>query len=338
MTNKLTPLRIIHCANFSESKNGAVYYAIDRKLSNGLIRNGHFVYDFSYREIARCSNIFKSKKFGIKEVNKSLLETVKNIKPHLLLLGHSELITNDTLLQIKKRFPTIKIAMWWVDPFDKSSHIKNRIDLLDAFFATTGSNYLRKIFPKTDTKLLFFPNVCDSSIEHIKSYGKKDFKYDLIYIGRQDNNRKDFIEKINSIKDIKVGIFGNNKTNLIFGKKYFDIITDSKIALNYSRYNEIELYSSDRIIQLMANGIMTMSPKIPKYDKLFNENEVVYFQDFKDFKEKLDYYLENDEERIKIARNGFLKAHHSFNSVKITQYFIEKIFDIKSDNLYVWER
>ena len=337
MLNISHSLRIIHCANFSESKNGAVYYAIDRKLSNGLIRNGHFVYDFSYREIARCSNIFKSKKFGIKEVNKTLLETVKNIEPHLLLLGHSELITNDTLLQIKEKFPKIKIAMWWVDPFDKITHIKNRIDLLDTFFATTGSDYLKKIFPKTDTKLLFFPNICDNSIENIKSYEKKDFKYDLIYIGRQDSNRKDFIDKINSIKNIKVGIFGNNKTNLVFGKKYFDIITDSKIALNYSRYNDIEFYSSDRIVQLTANGIMTMSPKIPKYSKLFNENEVVYFEDFNDFQEKLEYYLKNQKERINIAKNGFLKAHNSFNNVKISQYFIEKIFGTTTTNIYEWE-
>lgn len=337
MTDILYPFRIVHCANFSESKNGAVYYAIDRKLSNGFIRNGHFVYDFSYREIARCSNMFKSKKFGIKEVNKSLLETVKNIEPHLLLLGHSELITNDTLFLIREKFPNIKIAMWWVDPFDKIAHIQDRIDLLDTFFATTGSNHLKKIFPKTDTKLLFFPNICDDSIENIKSYEKKNFKYDLIYIGRQDNNRKNFIDKINSIKNIKVGIFGNSKENLILGKKYFDIITNSKIALNYSRYNDIELYSSDRIVQLTANGILTMSPKIPKYDKLFNDNEVVYFADFNDFQEKLEYYLQNQEERIKIAKNGFLKAHKSFNNIKISQYFIEKIFDIVSDNIYEWE-
>jgi len=48
--SKMNPLKIVHCANFSESKYGAVYYAIDRKISNGLIRNGHFVYDFSYRK------------------------------------------------------------------------------------------------------------------------------------------------------------------------------------------------------------------------------------------------------------------------------------------------
>ncbi|WP_024954289.1 hypothetical protein [Sulfurospirillum arcachonense] len=84
-------IKIVHCANFSESKNGSVYYSIDRKMSNGLIRNGHFVYDFSYREIAKNSTFCKNKKFGTKHVNSKLIETIKNIEPDLLLLGHSEL-------------------------------------------------------------------------------------------------------------------------------------------------------------------------------------------------------------------------------------------------------
>lgn len=48
--------KIVHCANFSESKNGDVFYAIDRIISNGLIRNNHFVYNFSYREVSKSLN------------------------------------------------------------------------------------------------------------------------------------------------------------------------------------------------------------------------------------------------------------------------------------------
>lgn len=101
----MNTLRIVHCAHFSESKYRAVYYAIDRKLSNGLIRNGHFVHDFSYREIAKNSTFFKSKKFGTKKLNTALLETLSNIEPDLLLLGHSELISLETLKEAKRLYP-----------------------------------------------------------------------------------------------------------------------------------------------------------------------------------------------------------------------------------------
>jgi len=333
----MSSLRIVHCANFSESKNGAVYYAIDRKLSNGLIRNGHFVYDFSYREIAKNSNIFKSKKFGIKKVNENLIEVIKNIKPHLLLLGHSELISHESLEKIKAILPDIKIAMWWVDPFDKIEHIYKRLEIVDVFFATTGISKLREIFGNVSAKLLFFPNPCDKSIENIKSYEKKEYEFDLIYIGRNDNRRKDFIDKLKDLKDLKIALFGNSKDNLIYGAKYYDTISNSKIALNFSRYNDIDMYSSDRIIQLTSNGILTMSPRIPKYELLFSENEVVYFDSYNDFKEKLYFYLENDNKRREIAKNGYLKAHESFNSTRVSKYMLESIFEPNISQKYEWE-
>ena len=108
-------LKIVHCAHFNESKYGEVYYAMDRKVTNGLIRNGYFVYDFSYREIAKNNRKFGIKRFGIDKMNTNLIETCQNIQPQILLLGHSELIYNKTLLQIKKEHPNIKIAIWWVD-------------------------------------------------------------------------------------------------------------------------------------------------------------------------------------------------------------------------------
>ena len=43
-------MRILHASNHSLRKYGLTYYSVDRKLSLGLQRNGHFVYDF----IDRC--------------------------------------------------------------------------------------------------------------------------------------------------------------------------------------------------------------------------------------------------------------------------------------------
>ncbi|MDV7160490.1 hypothetical protein R3X52_17110, partial [Acinetobacter baumannii] len=40
-------MKILHIANFGFNKQGAHFYCTDRKISAGLIENGHFVYDFS---------------------------------------------------------------------------------------------------------------------------------------------------------------------------------------------------------------------------------------------------------------------------------------------------
>ncbi|WP_419769418.1 MAG: glycosyltransferase family protein [Candidatus Marinarcus sp.] len=328
--------KIVHCANFSESKNGDVFYAIDRIISNGLIRNNHFVYNFSYREVSKSLNFFRSKKSGAKKMNRALIETVRNIQPHLLLLGHSELIYDTTLELIKNEFPAIKIAMWWVDPFERIEHIKSRIKYLDAFFATTNPSYYKQFFEEK-TAFYYLPNLCDDSIERSSSFENEKYKYDLTFIGRNDCARKNFIESLNNFKNINFKLFGNSKDTLILGNDYLELLFNSKMAINYSRYNDISLYSSDRIIQLTAQGVMTLSPKIPDMEILFNDNEIVYFKDFLDLEEKVNYYLEHDKERREIAYNGWKRAHNSYNSTRITKYMIESIFNLLYSDNYEWK-
>lgn len=333
----MTHLKIVHCANFSESKYAAVYYSIDRKLSNGLIRNGHFVYDFSYREIAKNATLFKSKKLGAKKVNLALLETLNHVRPHLLLLGHSELISFETLIQVKKLYPTMKIGMWWVDPIENIAHIPERLSLIDVFFATTGSDYLKeRLGDNTKAKLLFFPNMCDTSIEYYIPQNNKKYEYDLMYIGRADDRRKNFLDFIKSFMHLSVGLFGQHKDNLLLGSKYYKTIQKTKLALNYSRFNHINLYSSDRIIQLTASRVAVISPRIPNFHFLFDENEVIYFDDKNDFKNKLEYYLLHDNERNAIALNGYHKAHTSFNSTRVAKFMLEAIFELPFSEVYEW--
>jgi hypothetical protein len=66
-------MKILHIANFGYTKDGAHYYFTDRKISAGFVRNKHFVYEFSMRDIARMSNIFKTKNLGKSKANADIL-------------------------------------------------------------------------------------------------------------------------------------------------------------------------------------------------------------------------------------------------------------------------
>ena len=105
MENALQTITVLHCANFSDKKFGAAYYATDRKISNGLIRNGHMVHDFSYRDVARHQAPMQIKALGIQKMNRRLIETAQAIAPDLLLLGHSELVRNETLIELRRLWP-----------------------------------------------------------------------------------------------------------------------------------------------------------------------------------------------------------------------------------------
>lgn len=337
----MNPLRIVHCANFNEHKLGSSFYATDRKVSNGLIRNGHLVQDFSYRTIARHSNIFKNKKLGIKKVNNALIKCIENVEANILMLGHSELIHNQTLMQIKQAFPHIKIGMWWVDWVHnlKNVNLLERLEIIDHFFMTTDPIELKSInIPDSLLeKCSYFPNMCDPSFDIYKAFENKEYQHNLLFMGRYDKDREAFIDFLKlHYTDNKLGLYGVSEQSFLEGNKYLETVGSAKIAINYSRDNLMPLYSSGRIIQLAANGTMVMSPKIPDFTKIFRDDEIIYFDDFKDFKEKCDYYLKNDQQRIEIAQKSWKRAHSAFNNQKVTNFMLKSILDKNFSKSYIW--
>ena len=79
-------MKIVHASNFSLRDNGANYYAMPYKLSNGLTRLGHFVFNYSDRDVANA-NLFRIRELGAGRANKKLIGVCKEIRPDLLLLG-----------------------------------------------------------------------------------------------------------------------------------------------------------------------------------------------------------------------------------------------------------
>jgi spore maturation protein CgeB len=69
----------------------------------------------------------------------------------------------------------------------------------------------------------------------------------------------------------------------------------------------------------------------------FDDNEVVFYKNIDDLSEKLNYFKENNSSRKKIARKGQEKYFRYFNSTLVANYIIEKTFNLKSKQNYLWE-
>ncbi len=90
-------MRVLHIANFSwfsfsrkRADNVARYYATDRKISNGLVRNGCCVQEFSYRDTARhFAPLSFGKKLGAKKMNENLLSVAAAFAPNSRRLAHA---------------------------------------------------------------------------------------------------------------------------------------------------------------------------------------------------------------------------------------------------------
>ena len=84
---------------------------------------------------------------------------VKNFKPNLILLGHADSIKPYSLEIVKKEYPEIKIAQWFLDRMDtkwKNNKLRflDKIKHMDYSFCTTDPKAL-KMQNKSTIKLKF---------------------------------------------------------------------------------------------------------------------------------------------------------------------------------------
>ena len=94
------------------------------------------------------------------------------------------------------------------------------------------------------------------------------------------------------------------------------------MGVNLSRGHPIKYYSSDRITQLIGNGLLTFIHENTFYSNFFSNNEVVFYSGISNLSEKIQKFARDDNKRKQIAKNGKLKYMKYFNSTVVAEYII----------------
>ena len=350
---KQKSLRILHVTNFNERLDGRLFFNTGRRLNNGFIRQGHSVLGFSDRDIQKYYKSFRDFK-GSKILNDKLKKTCYNYKPDLIITGHADLISREQIQELKEENPNTKFAQWFLDPLNKNgpdydrnkSRILDKIDMMDGTFVTTCPSALNFIKGNSN---FFIPNPSDDSFETLNNY-KRSCSVDVFFAlshgvhrGKLKSGKTDdrifFLNKLQKItQDVKFDIYGINKVQPIWADHYFKTISNCKMGLNLSRGDAIKYYSSDRITQIIGNGLVCLIDKKTKYNDFFNENEMVFYNNISDLSEKIKRISSDEKLRKKIGQNGKNKYMKYFNSNIVAQYIIEKTLGIKSKNFYLWDQ
>ncbi|HSZ58531.1 MAG TPA: glycosyltransferase [Tepidisphaeraceae bacterium] len=87
-----------------------------------------------------------------------------------------------------------------------------------------------------------------------------------------------------------------------------------KIALNHNHFDDVPGFSSDRILRGMGSGAFMISNVWPKMEDEYTDGEHLATwkpHDFDHLCQQIDYYLEHDDERRKIAEAGCRHVHHN---------------------------
>ena len=349
--NKDKKLRILHVTNFNERHNGRLFFNTGRRINNGFIRLGHSVLEFSDRDIVSRNKNYRDLS-GFKTLNDKLVKTCYHFKPDLIVLGHADMVSIDVISSLKKEYSDLKVAQWFLDPLNSKGpdypknkrRILDKLDVIDANFLTTSPDVL-KFLNKTNS--YFIPNPCDDSIETLSNYENhcsNDVFFALshgVHRGKLKSSSKDDREKfinnlVNNCNNIRFDIYGMNGVQPIWADQYFKMISNSKMGLNLSRGEPIKYYSSDRITQIVGNGLVTLIDEKTGYQDFFNDKEMVFYSNISDLTEKISRISKDEKLRKLIGKNGKKKYLKYFNSNLVAKFIVNKTLNISNKSRFIW--
>ena len=351
--NNNESLRILHITNFNERHNGRLFFNTGRRINNGFIRLGHSVLELSDRDILKNNKSIADLN-GSKKLNFKVLDICNNFRPNIIVLGHADLVHSNTLKDIKKNHPDIKIAQWFLDPLNKNgpdydknkNRILDKLEFIDASFLTTSPDMVQ--FIKKKDNFYFIPNPTDPSFERLNNFNnhcEMDVFYAISHgvhrgnlkIGKYDERQKFLENLIKKSPGTKFDIYGLNKIQPIWGDSFLQAISNSRMGLNLSRGEPIKYYSSDRISQIIGNGLLTLIDEKTYYRDFFSNKEMIFYKNMDDLSEKILKY-KNDPDSKKIAENGKKKYTKYFNSNLVADFIISKTLGNNSKKTFLWHK
>jgi spore maturation protein CgeB len=317
-----------------------IYPIYEQAFYNKFTEIGHYTEKFEiskYLSITNKNSILRNYykvqyKFNlglsIIKLNNELLKKVADFEPDFIFVYRGKHISPKTLLQIKQKYPNIKLFNYNNDDAFSEKYpsyfwnlYKKSIKYYDHVFCYRKKNVddLNNIgYNNTSLLLPCYIKENNFKIQNTNSQNK----FQIVFIGHfEDDGRDEFLKMIIE-KKYKLGLFGtgweNSKyysffienlgtINRLDSESYNETLNNSKIALVFmSKLNNDEY--TRRCFEIPATGSVMVSERMPALMKIFKENEeIIFFNNTNDFLSKIETLLNNPTEIEKISINALLK-------------------------------
>jgi glycosyltransferase involved in cell wall biosynthesis len=304
----------------------------ERKMIKGLIRIGHDVQSFNYRNAFLMGGTLLSMKFArhyckTHFVDELLARQIKAYNPDVVVVRMVNYLDGETVRRMRQAAPNAFFIgsdnNLWPEMHDHVLDAAANLDLIAAAYDGTGLDAYRK----TGVRCVFLPSVCDPDIERRCDVAEK-WRCDIMFTGKErlakkrrpsDNMRYQLLSRLAEMP--KTALYGCFGRPWVDGIEYVYAVNGAKIGLSVNAVNDIRLYHSDRLVSYLSCGTFTLAMRVPDSDLLFKDGaHIKYFDSVDEFFELANWYLKHDEERKKIADAGMRRAHEEFSGEKIAGY------------------
>jgi spore maturation protein CgeB len=344
--------RILIVGDFHSHIYEEAFYNSMKKLNLEVSKFSWWQYFKGYQYgIEEKKNIFKTVYYKIQnkfmigpslsKLNFELIKTTENFKPDLVFIYRGTHILPETIKIIKNRGAVV-FGYNNDDPFSHKypkyfwRHFIKSIKIYDHLFIYREKNIkdLISIGYKKFSQLRSYYIKEDNY--PITNASSEKYDSDVIFVGHFEDDGRDEYLKYLIDNGIKLKIFGGKSWE---ASKLYDYLVeyngpiinlrkgDYNLALNCSSICLVFLSKINndsytrRCFEIPATKKLMLSEYTKDLDLLFKEDkESVYFRSKEELLEKVIFYLNNSEARLKIAEAGYNRllkdGHEVFDRVK----------------------
>jgi spore maturation protein CgeB len=269
---------------------------------------------------------------------KKACKFISNIKPDVLWLTKDGHINPGLLRTLKNAYPKMKIAMWYGDQRGSvvPPEVGRRIGLLDILLITNECPNQIKMYKKAGIPhvMPFYHSfsadefqLWNVPITHEVFFGGSRFKATKFPLC---TFRSNFINIVNN--KFKLVVHGGGwpfpTEKWVLRPQYAKELRKARINLGINHY-DIQCYFNRRLFESVASGRLHITYYIPGMEKYFkNKEHLVWFKNANEGIKLIRFYLNNKEEREKIAKTGrefFIEKHSWPVRLKYLKQLLEKV-------------
>ena len=326
----MTPLRILLYANFERGSAQRYFYNTDHKLYHGLVRAGHLVLPFSERDTARDLSPFGTKRFGLRKMFDRAVETAAHFRPHLILIGHADTAAPALFQRFREAAPGVRLARFCVDSLQHHegpiASFERHLPHVDIGFLTTGDAAARAAMPGP---VAYLPHAVDPAIETRRNHevAAKDLPADVVFLGTGRAGRDAQLAYLEGAvpPDLRFAIGGRSRDgvqhrSLAFLERLSAGAASPCLPLD-DRIAMPRLYVSNRLTQVIGNGLLAYTHAPADFASLFDEG-VVEFAAREDLAEAMARFWRDDDERRRRAEIAWRIGHEHFRTEQVAAYVV----------------
>ena len=293
-----------------------IYYYFKKAFQ----RLGHRAYWIKY---------LKLKSYLGEKATTALVDKLMSISRPDLLFFHARDISFELLLRAKQRMP---VVMYYDDCIRGSSRSFEEIikqgQQADIMYLTNRGEF--PVYQERGVNARFITGGCDPTGHRVVDNTDPFYQSDVAFIGKPNTpERAECMQMLAKKFDLKLWGSGWEQYGLsaaatdVYASEYRKICAGAKIILGWNIDPTIDLYFSNRTWYTLGCGGFLLTVYTPSLEELFGRGkELDWFESVGECRDKIEYYLQHDEERRKIAKAGYQLAHNEYSYDKMVEKII----------------